>query len=495
MEQFDFTAWSLYTGPSYLKTVIDDPDCPWVVGQWDGVNQDTSAPEIKKDLDQRIQLVVATFQQALGSWRTYNRHFAIPEFFFHCKEGPYPNIKVDGQHNPFDYIITQLTSQLQALIPKDNNYYNIVLGSVLTSNIADYAAFLASAAVVERQKQLNAILPKGGHRALKPVGHPHVPWRRTPTPGAHTGVPRGRHTRVPAAAVDKSDDLTALNSFMTVARGNPLCGVRNRGAFITFNKTMMPAPEVYIYEKQYESTVDLTMGMYDSNGQLTPMGMITEWIGNYTSYSILSGDKQTSKPSNAARFTPAFAGYSDYGVEICLDHRLQRLRRTVDMCIANGAAADNFPLFKQLIPSGGMQLLDYSVAAGKNSAIFNADGCDKIYYVYTDPNSYILNGESGTFTGITCGVYNKSVQSKWTGRDGNTYYSHSQLAFTTNDSSIDGFNNALGLENAKAKTYYGSAQQPFNPLTDDFAPQVTALGAAPPLFACNTGELDYYQPK
>ncbi|MCA9686929.1 MAG: hypothetical protein KC457_32485, partial [Myxococcales bacterium] len=254
------------------------------------------------------------------------------------------------------------------------------------------------------------------------------------------------------------------------------------------------APEVYIYEKQYESTVDLTMGMHDSNGQLTPAGMITEWIGNYTSYSILSGDKQTGKPSSAARFTPSLVGYSDYGVEICLDHRLQRLRRTVDMCVANGAAADNFPLFKQFIPSGGMQILDYSVAAAKNSIILNADGCDKIYYVYTDPDSAILSGESGTFTGITCGVYNKSVQSKWTGQDGATYYSHSQLAFTTTNSAIAGFDNALGLNNVKATTYYGTAQQPYNPLTDSFTPHVNLLGAQTPLFACNTGELDYYQP-
>lgn len=85
------------------------------------------------------------------------------------------------------------------------------------------------------------------------------------------------------------------------------------------------------------------------------------------------------------------------------------------MCTANGAAADNFPLFKQLIPSGGMQILDYGVAASKSSVIFNADGCDKIYYVYTDPSSAILHGEPGVFTGITTGVYNKSIQSKMVG--------------------------------------------------------------------------------
>lgn len=477
MEQFDFTAWSLYTGPSYLKTIINDPDCPWVVGQWDGINADTSAAEIKKDLDQRIQLVINGFKQAMGSYKTYNRHFVIPEFFFHCKQGPYPNIKVDGQLYPFDYITSQLHKQLGACIPNDENYYYIVIGSVLTSNVADYNTLLNSQAVKERQDQLNAILPKGLSKSLKAFGH--AAWKRRLSN-------RALHT--------ENNELNALNNFMLMARANPLCTVRNRGAFFNFHKTLIPDGKVYVYEKQYESTVDLTMGMFDASGKVTPNGMITEWIGNYPSYSILSGDKQTNPYSNFARFTPPFAGFSDYGVEICLDHRLQRLRRTVDMSMANGAAADNYPLFKQLIPSGGMQILDYSVAAAKNSIIFNADGCDKIYYVYTDPNSYILNGNAGKFKGITCGVYTQSVQSKWLARDGSTYYSHSQLAFTTNDSNVGGFNNALGLNNPKGKTYNGPPDKPYNVLTDSFSPVITLLPTESLCFAGTLGELHYYEP-
>lgn len=80
------------------------------------------------------------------------------------------------------------------------------------------------------------------------------------------------------------------------------------------------------------------------------------------------------------------------------------------------------------------------------------------------------------------------------GRDGNTY-SHSQLAFTTNDSEIGGFDNAKGLNNVRARTYYGSADQPTNPLTDDFRPVVAPLGAETRLFASSTGELHHYQPQ
>lgn len=477
MEQFDFTAWSLYTGPSYLKTIINDPNCPWVVGQWDGVNANTTAPEIKKDIDQRIALVVEGFKKALPSWKTYNRHFAIPEFFFHCKQGPYPNLKIDSELYPFEYIVKQLKQQLGACVPNDNNYYNVVIGSVLTSNVADYEALLNSPAVKEREAQLNAILPKGVGKSLKAFGH--AAWHRS----------------FRSNLVSMNADLNALNNFMLMARGNPLCTVRNRGAFFQFNNPLIPGGEVFVYEKQYESTVDLTMGMFDASGKISASGMITEWIGNYPSYSILSGDKQTSPYMNFARFTPSFAGFSDYGVEICLDHRLQRLRRTVDMSMVNGAAADNYPLFKQLIPSGGMQILDYAVAAARNSIIFNADGCDKIYYVYTDPNSYILDGKAGKFKGITCGVYTQSVQSKWQARDGNTYYSHSQLAFTTNDSTVAGFNNALGLNNPMARTYDGTPEAPYNARTDSFSPVIIPMPAESQLFAGTTGELHYYEPQ
>jgi len=45
MEQFDYSAWSVYTGPSQLKAIINDPSCPWVVGQWNGINADSSREE------------------------------------------------------------------------------------------------------------------------------------------------------------------------------------------------------------------------------------------------------------------------------------------------------------------------------------------------------------------------------------------------------------------------------------------------------------------
>jgi hypothetical protein len=460
-EQFEFTAWSIYTGPTLLAPIIPDPNCPWVVGRWDAVNNDTSPSEIRKDIDQRITAVVDQFKAVIPLYTTYNRHFVIPEFFFRCKQGPYPYIKVDGQNYPFEYIQLKMQQQLQAAIPKDNNYYTVIIGSVLTSTVVDYDALLNSASVQERLAQLNQILVSKVNLA-RTVG-PAV-WRR--------------HAVIQPQLLRANSDLDMLNQFMKLCRSNPFCTVRNRGVYYFFNATMMDAPQSYMYEKQYESTVDLTMGLLDAKGKVATGGMLTEWMANYPSYSIQNGDKQTDANSTNARFTPGFMGNVDVGVEICLDHRLQRLRRTVDMTI----------------PSGGMQILDYSVAADRSSVIFNADGCDKIYYVYTDPNSAILNGNAGLFKGITCGVYNQSIQSKWQGSDSNTYYSHSQMAFCTNTSAVGGFNNALGLNNEKATTYNGTPINPSNILTDSYVPTIKAVGAATNLFGAGTGEIHNYFP-
>jgi hypothetical protein len=120
--------------------------------------------------------------------------------------------------------------------------------------------------------------------------------------------------------------------------------------------------------------------------------------------------------------------------------------------------------------------------------------------VYGDDSTAILNGEAGIFKGIATGVYSKSVQSKWTGEDGQTYYSHSQLAFCTNESKIDGFNNALGLKNDMAQTYTGSPDAPSNQQTDSYIPLIIPpdikncglLRQPTKLFGATTGELHFY---
>jgi hypothetical protein len=114
--------------------------------------------------------------------------------------------------------------------------------------------------------------------------------------------------------------------------------------------------------------------------------------------------------------------------------------------------------------------------------------------VYGDDSTAILNSQAGCYNGITCGVYTRSVQSKWKGYDGNSYFSHSQLAFTTNSSIVDGFNNALGLNNLKAITNEGTPENPSNQLTDSYKAVVQPIADDTVLFAAGVGELHNYWP-
>ena len=482
MVQADFAAWSLYTGPSYVKNIINHPHCSWIVGQWDGINGDTTKEAVKIDIDHRISAIREAFRKMLPDFKTPNRHFVIPEFFFHCKQGPYPSIKVDDKNYPFEYIVLRLKEELKSWIPKDDtNFYTIIIGSALTSNVEDHIEFFKRNDVINRHKHLNQIILEHGiFDHFQKHNHRH----------------RRRHVD---SGITSDSRLNRLNDFMEEARSNPLCTVRNRGAYFYINKASVDEVEVFLYEKQSESSVDLTMGMFNDDGEIITNGMITEWLCNYPSYNVLRGDKQTTAMSSGARFSHSPYGDTDIGVEICLDHYFQRLRRTVDMSTLNGDTADHFPLRKQFIVSGGMQIRDYALAVDCNSIIFNADGGNQIC-VSHEPERYSALGEylaPGKYKGITTrGVYGHSIQSQWSsGTDENTYYSHSQLAFTTDDSILKGFKNAKGLNNIRALTYNDSVEGPYNHMTDSYTLKKFPCNIEQNLFALNKGELHHYAPK
>ncbi|MDD4446674.1 MAG: hypothetical protein PHN61_03240, partial [Methanothrix sp.] len=259
-----------------------------------------------------------------------------------------------------------------------------------------------------------------------------------------------------------------IDDLMIHLRANPLCIVRNRGALFVRDKKCV---RCFGYEKQNESTVDLTMGMLDADGMLSHGGMITEWMAGYPSISIYEGDKNTKAAPLAARMSVPYINRSkndllQIGVEICLDHRLKRLRRTVGMTKENGAAADNRPLAIQLIPSGGMQILDASVSSGVDGVIFNCDGCDPILTEYNENGEPVIQ-DSGTFKKITCGVYASSAQTMV--RLEKPYYSHSQLAFRYGDQEIPGYDNAKGTKNVNAATCNDpQSLSPSNPHLDAY---------------------------
>lgn len=601
----DFIAWSLYTGPALSPPQLPFSDTSnnigWVCGTWNGGNgvaasQEEYKEEIKKDLEARIKLIIEVFKQSIPLYKTRDRHFVMPEFFFRCTHGPYPHLPLrldtdtgwefideDGNARkseitqsvntntsqvssqpvellPFEYMIARLSYEFRECICKhdkdEKNIYNIVIGSMLTSNQADYQEFLNSDGVKKRTEELNNILTELYKKFL-------VIWNKgnqnqqtfeediailNRGKGSFANSRRGFRNLISSlrnGLVQKNTIITEFNNmaamyesrltrFMEQNQGNPLCTVRNRGAYFYFRTCTPPGGtmpkrmmQVYRYEKQNQSAIDLLMGTqinYDEVKGICTVdvgNMITEWMCNYPAYTLYYGDKHSSPdPSDntgdtlsndlyddheyKARFTPIGVADVDFGVEICMDHWAQRLRRTVGMVGTNDNDTKryNYPMYKQIVPSSGMQLLSESIAAHNNSVIFHADG-DGAISVDNAGTVTMCDGKAGSDKGIFCGVYALSAQSVWLY---NQYQSHSQLAFTTESSSIHGFNNGLGENNEMATTYNGTAENPSNRLTDSYEVQILPLNSdtnpfedlgevfekGKPLFAAGVGELHYY---
>ena len=481
--QNTYIGWSVYTGPANAIPLWTNSR--WITGTWVGYNVNSSA-DLQQDIDYRVAALVDAFTTARNSLsdsqKVYaTRYFCVPEFYFHSQYGPYPSVEIQGQ-GVFEYIVTSLKAALGAIQLLPNEVWLVCIGSTLTVNIEDIPTFLQSDAVTERLNTLNKYVSQ---------------LSTTVALGAFNAHIRAHSYDAPAPLEGSAEE--AIDMLMVNYRGDPLCTVRNRCATIKMNTS---GTEAYTFEKQNESTVDLTMGKLVVSGgkkQLETGYMITEWLGNYPSISIVNGDMNMPTQPYAARFTiddPLWSSWSppqtlQIGFEICLDHRLQRLRRTVDMTVANGASADNPPLAIQMIPSGGMQILSQSVVSDVAGAIFNGDGCDPILNVYTSSGVPVING-SGTYKGIACGVYVSCAQNMVTVNAQN-YYSHTQLCFRYGSDPTTSYNNALGNNNVPAATYDQGTQK--NPTLDAYqAPKIIAVSYANSgaIFAAGSGEVHLY---
>jgi hypothetical protein len=451
-----YIAWALYTGPSDVTPLWKNSR--WITGRWVGANADTSPEQIKIDIDKRIGYLVKTFLQARDEsvhahLATTRQWFVIPEFFFHCGQGPYPEVMI-GDKYPYEYICSKLKDEITKLSTVLNNeVWLFCIGSVLTCNEPNISEFLSSGRVEERQNALN-----------KEIAGLNITNRFD----SLTLGPRIKAFSYLSMGGPISKTEKHIDELMIHYRSNPLCIVRNRGALLVRDEKSV---RYFGYEKENESTVDLTMGMLDADGMLSHGGMITEWLAGYPSISIYEGDKNTKAAPLAARMSvPYIIGSTDdllqIGVEVCLDHRLKRLRRTVGMKKENGAVADNPPLAIQLIPSGGMQILDASVSSGVDGVIFNCDGCDPILTEYNEHGKPVIP-YSGTFKQITCGVYASSAQTMVSLEK--PYYSHSQLAFRYGDQEIPGYDNAKGTKNVNGATCQDpQSPSPSNPHLDAY---------------------------
>lgn len=97
--------------------------------------------------------------------------------------------------------------------------------------------------------------------------------------------------------------------------------------------------------------------------------VITEQMVAYPNLDLSGGDFKDSPTDSLAIFK--VPGSASVGVEICLDHADQRLRRSTLRSPWPGGENE---LNLHLVPSCGMNLLEASVAAATGGYAFNCDG-------------------------------------------------------------------------------------------------------------------------
>ena len=447
----NFFAWSLYT--AYRNPISIGN---WVAAEWPGHSIENEE-DMKKDIDFRIDRFIDALKVAINGTSQCNgwvRYFVVPEFYFHCVHGPYPGLKLNGE-SAFEYLMSHLSVRIKDTLADSSDAakdWVICTGGVLTTHVADIPKFLAGPDVKQRLDTLNAAYTRATQS------------NSTPLATSHIGLMRLKSLE---AAPKKETQFDEVNALVNAYRQDPLCTVRNRVGIFVYNGASTKDITPYSVEKQAESTVDLTLGVL-KNGKIDPAGQITEWLANYPPVSIINGDNQgTGKGifrKSSARIPITSYGQSvELGTEICLDHRLQRLFRTVNM-------TGNLPLDIQLVPSGGMQLLDYAIAAGSSGAIFNADGCDFILDQYNSAGVPVIEKDGKAISGITkqviTGVYTSSAQTLSLGHDGTAYYSHSQLSYRTTDVGPDDYVSPKGIENVGGITFSGGLSNPANPYLD-----------------------------
>lgn len=475
----------MHTGPKAAKPLWENSR--WVTGAWGG-HKITTADELKCDIEARINCLINAFNVCRTNMSDRDKcatnYFMVPEFYFRCSSGPYPRLEIEGLR-PYQYICKQLEEKLTELKFKDKEHWIIGAGSVLTCNQSHIEYFLKKAEVTERLEVLNheifklgkeneCLNQKASNRHIKALGY-----------FGHVNV---------NSKSEPSQAMARINALMNEYRADPLCVVRNRG--VLFKVGSAVKVEHWKYEKQNESTVDLTMGLCNSDGTLSHGNMITEWMAGYPSISIINGDKNTKSNPLGARITISDSALIEekieVGLEICLDHRLKRLRRTANMTQKNGAAADNPALNIQLIPSGGMQILAEAVTAGASGVIFNCDGCDPVLDEYNSCGKSIITGSDYTAQ-IACGTYAISTQTLVNSNE-HEYYSHSQLSFRHGTQEIAGYNNALGLLNENGQTY--DPETGVNKILAAYYPpeRITIPNSCEDLYAAGLGELHVYEP-
>lgn len=257
--------------------------------------------------------------------------FVAPEFFWHGPQGPY--VFEPHEADPADVILDAVDHAFPADEYAD---WIFVCGSVITTRVNDRHALWSTPSVAVRNDTVRALTEQ---------------FRK-------------------ASGAISSIVYDMLRGFVLQCHSYPNVEVRNRAIVLS----RIPADgvrtaigaEKLTTEKYYASNEDFLL--YDVTGR---SDVITEQMTAYPVLDLSGGDDKQNATDPYAIFRHRYADdeHAAIGVEICLDHGDNRLRRSI--------ASPSWPatgLALHLLSSCGMQLTRDGVAAGAGGWAFNCDG-------------------------------------------------------------------------------------------------------------------------
>ena len=320
-----FCAYVVPTIP-LIDQEVGDPDGPgYVGGQYIGLDDPV------QDMTARFQLVAAAAQQ-LYEEATATRNdasvlhvFCIPEFFFRGKQGAY-NTKSQATDGGEDDLQRHASKLLRALAdqPKFQNWL-FVLGTVLESDLDATASPEIKKKAKSRDHLVSAIVK------------------------AYKNSPDDEY---------RDFCFSLLTQTTEFAQKRPLATIQNR--CILYKPGSQDYPHGLCIDKKFISHEDFVVSYYAP-----------------TAYSELSVAYPTMVEGDSEIKQSAFDGKSIFtmdgitiAVEICLDHRRQRLQTVRQTDRASASAVIDL----QLVISCGMQLQQPSIVARNGGPVFNCDG-------------------------------------------------------------------------------------------------------------------------
>lgn len=256
--------------------------------------------------------------------------FVAPEFYWHGPMGPY--VHAPGDPDPAELILRELGRLFPAAEYPD---FLLVLGTVITAEVADIDTLMETSSVTVRNDVVRAL-------------------------GQSWQSADGSIAQVV---------LDTLVNFIKNCHTYSQVEVRNRAMVLG------PA-ELHGVVGPLEARAITTEKYFDSNEDLllwdvTGRPVITEQMSAYPILDISGGDLKTSDRDPYAVFRVPGTAPVTVGVEICLDHSDERLRK--------GAHRSPWPrpgdgIDLHLVPSCGMNLHPAAVAARSGGWAFNCDG-------------------------------------------------------------------------------------------------------------------------